>query len=47
MNFLKVIKNEVQYQSALKELDGIFDAKIGTPEGDRFELLSVLIDHYE
>jgi HTH-type transcriptional regulator / antitoxin HigA len=47
MNFLKVIKNEVQYQSALKELDSIFDAKIGTPEGDRFELLSVLIDHYE
>lgn len=44
---LKVIKTEEEYQNALRELDKIFDAKPGTPEGDRFELLSVLIDLYE
>jgi len=44
---LKVIKTDAEYQNALRELDKIFDAKPGTPEGDRFELLSVLIDLYE
>lgn len=44
---LKVIKTEEEYQNALREIDKIFDAKPGTPEGDRFELLSVLIDLYE
>lgn len=44
---LKVIKTEEEYQNALRELDKIFDAKPGTPEGDRFELLSVLNDLYE
>jgi HTH-type transcriptional regulator/antitoxin HigA len=44
---LKVIKTEEEYQNALRELDKIFDAKPGTPDGDRFELLSVLIDLYE
>lgn len=44
---LKVIKTEEEYQNALREIDKIFDAKPGTSEGDRFELLSVLIDLYE
>ena len=47
MGELKVIKTEEEYQNALREIDKIFDAKPGTPEGDRFELLSVLIDLYE
>jgi HTH-type transcriptional regulator / antitoxin HigA len=46
-NYPKIIKSEEQYQSSLRELDFIFNAKPGTPEGDRFELLSVLIDLYE
>lgn len=44
---IKIIKTEAEYQSALEELDSIFSAKPGTPDGDRFELLSLLIEAYE
>lgn len=41
------IKNEKDYQKALKRLELIFDAKKGTNEGDELEILSILIDQYE
>jgi len=41
------IKSEQDYQIAMKRLDAIFDAKIGTPEGDELEILGILIEHYE
>jgi HTH-type transcriptional regulator/antitoxin HigA len=41
------IKSEQDYQMALKRLEDIFDAKIGTPEGDELEILGILIEHYE
>lgn len=44
---IKVIKTEQEYEAALRAIDQIFGAKPGTPDGDRFELLSVLIDLYE
>jgi HTH-type transcriptional regulator / antitoxin HigA len=44
---LKVIKTEADYQSALKRLDIIFDARLDTSEGDELEILSILIDKYE
>jgi HTH-type transcriptional regulator/antitoxin HigA len=44
---IKVIKTERDYQKALKRLELIFDAKIGSKEGDELELLSLLIDNYE
>jgi HTH-type transcriptional regulator/antitoxin HigA len=43
----KVIKTEKDYQSALKRLEDIFDAKKGTKNGDELDLLSLLIDNYE
>ncbi len=43
----KVIKTEEEYNTALVRLEEIFDAKVGTPEGDELELLSLLIDNYE
>lgn len=43
----KVIKNEREYQKALKRLELIFDAKKGTKEGDELELITLLIDTYE
>lgn len=43
----KVIKNEKEYQKALKRLEIIFDAKKGSKHGDELELLSLLIDTYE
>jgi HTH-type transcriptional regulator/antitoxin HigA len=41
------IKTETDYQIALKRFELLFDAKIGTPEGDEAEILAILIDEYE
>tara|TARA_R110002051_G_scaffold127873_1_gene201477 strand:- start:1972 stop:2328 length:357 start_codon:yes stop_codon:yes gene_type:complete len=41
------IRNEKDYQNALDRLEGIFDVKKGTEEGDELEILSILIDQYE
>ena len=41
------IRNETDYQNALKRLEVIFDAKKGTQEGDELEILAILIDNYE
>ena len=41
---IKPIKNEKDYQQALKRLELIFDAKKGTEKGDELEILSILID---
>jgi HTH-type transcriptional regulator / antitoxin HigA len=41
------IKNEKEYQKALKELEKVFDASPGTPEGDVGEVLVLLIEDYE
>lgn len=41
------IRNEEDYQNALKRLEEIFDSKMGSPEGDELEILSILIDRYE
>ena len=44
---IKPIRNEKDYQNALKRLELIFDAKKGTVKGDELEILSILIDQYE
>ena len=44
---LKPIKTEQDYKNALKRLDEIFDAKIGTTESDEADVLGLLIDEYE
>ncbi|WP_310993424.1 helix-turn-helix domain-containing protein [Aequorivita marina] len=44
---IKPIRNEADYQEALKRLEVIFDAKRGTDEGDELEILAILIDNYE
>jgi HTH-type transcriptional regulator/antitoxin HigA len=41
------IKNESDYRNALKRLEVIFDAPIGTPQGDEADLLGLMIDDYE
>lgn len=41
------IRNEKDYQNALKRLELIFDAKKGSAQGDELEILSILIDRYE
>lgn len=44
---IKLIKTEQEYKEALKRLELIFDAKIGTPESDEADVLGLLIDEYE
>ena len=41
------IKIEADYQDALKRLETIFDAVIGTPESDEADVLGLMIDDYE
>lgn len=44
---IKPIKTEKDYKIALKRLEEIFDAKIGTPESDEADVIGLLIDEYE
>ncbi len=44
---IKPIHTEEDYDAALEEIDRIFDAKLGTPEGDRLEILVTLVEAYE
>ena len=44
---IKPIKTDVDYQAALEEIEGLFDAVLDTPEGDRLEVLVTLVEAYE
>jgi len=44
---IKPIKSERDYKKALKEVDLLFNAKFGTPDGDRLDVLTTLIEAYE
>lgn len=44
---IKPIKTKEDYNIALKRLEVIFDAAIGTPQSDEADILSLLIDEYE
>ena len=46
---VKVIKNEKEYESALAEISTLIDRDPypGTPEADRLELLTLLVENYE
>lgn len=46
---LKIIKTEEEYKTALREIEGLMtaDPPVGTPAGDRLELLALLVEKYE
>jgi HTH-type transcriptional regulator / antitoxin HigA len=44
---IKLIKTELDYKEALKRMEVIFDASLGTIESDEADLLGLLIDEYE
>jgi HTH-type transcriptional regulator / antitoxin HigA len=44
---IKPIKSESDYRSALKRLEDIFDAPVGTSESDEADILGLLVDEYE
>ena len=44
---LKPIRSEADYDRSLKEVERLWGARSGTPEGDRLDVLATLIDAYE
>jgi HTH-type transcriptional regulator/antitoxin HigA len=44
---IKPIKSETDYRQALKRLEEIFDAPIGTAESDEADIIGLLVDEYE
>ncbi|MCH8196566.1 MAG: helix-turn-helix domain-containing protein [Proteobacteria bacterium] len=44
---LKPIRSKADYKRALAEVERLWGAKSGTPEGDRLDILATLIDSYE
>ena len=44
---IKPIKNNRDYQTALKEIDRLTDARPNTPQGDRLDVLVTLVEAWE
>lgn len=44
---LKPIKTETDYQQALKEIEQIFEAQPNTPEYEKLDILTTLVEVYE
>ena len=44
---LHPIKTELDYQNALKEIETLFNAKPNSPECDRLDILTTLVEVYE
>jgi HTH-type transcriptional regulator/antitoxin HigA len=44
---IRPIKTKADHRTALKEIERLMDAKPGTSAGDRLEVLTTLLDHYE
>ncbi len=44
---IKPIRSDADYEAALKEIENLADARPGTPEADRMEILVTLVEAYE
>lgn len=44
---IKPIKNDDDYETALQEIDRLFDVSPNTPESDQLEILMTLLEDYE
>jgi len=44
---IKPIRTQRDHKAALAEIERLFDAKPGTPDGDRLEVLATLVEAYE
>ncbi len=47
MHPIQPIRNEADYDLALQDIDRCLDAPKGSPDRDRLEVLTVLVDDYE
>ena len=44
---IKPIKNETDYQQALKQIEALCDASLNPPEGEKWEMWTTLVEAYE
>ncbi len=44
---IKPVRSKRDYSEALKSVEGLMNAKAGTPQGDRLDVLVTLIQAYE
>ncbi len=44
---VKPIKTEADYNVALKNIEQLWDASYGSPEGDKLDILATLVEAYE
>jgi HTH-type transcriptional regulator/antitoxin HigA len=44
---LRPIKTSADHESALREIERLWGAEDGTPDGDRLDILSTLVEAYE
>lgn len=44
---IRPIKTKSDYRAALKDVEGLWEAEPGTPDGDRVDVLVTLIEAYE
>jgi len=44
---IRPIRTEAHYRTALKDIERLWDAEPGSPEGDHVEVLSILVEAYE
>jgi HTH-type transcriptional regulator/antitoxin HigA len=44
---IRPVKTKTDYETALEEIEQLFQAEPGTPDGDRLEVLTTLVEAYE
>ena len=44
---IKPLRNEADYEAALEEIDRLWGASYGSPEGDKLDVLVTLVEAYE
>ncbi|HEV7671419.1 MAG TPA: transcriptional regulator [Thermoanaerobaculia bacterium] len=44
---IRPIRNDVDYRATLKEIESLMTAKLGTPEGERLDVLATLVEAWE
>lgn len=44
---IKPIRTKADYRATLKEVEALMDAQAGTPEGERLDVLTTLVEAYE
>jgi HTH-type transcriptional regulator/antitoxin HigA len=44
---IRSIKTDANHRAALAEIEGLWGAEEGTPQGDRLDVLATLVEAYE